>query len=35
MTLTFTTYATKITEEKVFKDPIHRYIHVRDQVVWI
>src|SRR5699024_5452692 len=20
--------------EKVFKDPIHRYIHVRDQVIW-
>lgn len=34
-TLTFTTYATqKLPEEKVFKDPIHRYIHVRDQVIW-
>lgn len=33
--MTFTTYATqKLPEEKVFKDPIHRYIHVRDQVVW-
>ncbi|MGN7476903.1 HD domain-containing protein [Solibacillus silvestris] len=30
-----TTYAkTKLQEEKVFKDPVHRYIHVRDQVVW-
>ncbi|MGM9985891.1 MAG: HD domain-containing protein [Bacillaceae bacterium] len=28
-------YATeKLTEEKVFKDPVHRYIHVRDQVIW-
>jgi uncharacterized protein len=24
----------KLVEEKVFKDPVHRYIHVRDQVVW-
>src|SRR5699024_9091632 len=32
---TLTTYATqKLHEEKVFKDPIHRYIHVRDQVIW-
>ncbi|SDB81653.1 hypothetical protein SAMN05421734_101120 [Pelagirhabdus alkalitolerans] len=21
-------------EEKVFKDPVHRYIHVRDRVIW-
>ncbi|MBM7634466.1 HD domain-containing protein [Geomicrobium sediminis] len=21
-------------EEKVFKDPVHRYIHVRDQLIW-
>ena len=29
------TYATqKLVEEKVFKDPVHRYIHVRDQVIW-
>lgn len=29
------TYAkTKLQEEKVFKDPVHRYIHVRDQVIW-
>ncbi|WP_227394530.1 HD domain-containing protein [Jeotgalibacillus aurantiacus] len=29
------TYAMqKLAEEKVFKDPVHRYIHVRDQVVW-
>ena len=28
-------YATqKLSEEKVFKDPVHRYIHVRDQVIW-
>ncbi|MET0786177.1 MAG: HD domain-containing protein, partial [Paenisporosarcina sp.] len=28
-------YATqKMAEEKVFKDPVHRYIHVRDQVIW-
>ncbi|WP_347252752.1 hypothetical protein, partial [Staphylococcus auricularis] len=25
---------TKLKEEKVFKDPIHRYIHVEDQVIW-
>ncbi len=24
----------KLSEEKVFKDPVHRYIHVRDQVIW-
>ena len=24
----------KMLEEKVFKDPIHRHIHVRDQVIW-
>jgi len=24
----------KLNEEKVFKDPVHRYIHVRDQVIW-
>ncbi|QHJ70446.1 HD domain-containing protein [Planococcus halotolerans] len=24
----------KLAEEKVFKDPVHRYIHVRDQVIW-
>ena len=29
------TYATqKLVEEKVFKDPVHRYIHVHDQVIW-
>jgi uncharacterized protein len=28
-------YATqKLSEEKVFKDPVHRYIHVKDQVIW-
>ncbi|WP_251943378.1 MULTISPECIES: HD domain-containing protein [Staphylococcus] len=33
--LTLSTYATqKLHEEKVFKDPIHRYIHVKDQVIW-
>lgn len=25
---------TKLSEEKVFKDPVHRYVHVRDQVIW-
>ncbi|WP_059104183.1 HD domain-containing protein [Shouchella shacheensis] len=24
----------KLHEEKVFKDPVHRYIHVRDQLIW-
>lgn len=24
----------KLPEEKVFKDPVHRYVHVRDQVIW-
>ncbi|MFP7201911.1 HD domain-containing protein [Lysinibacillus halotolerans] len=24
----------KLLEEKVFKDPVHRYVHVRDQVIW-
>ncbi|CAM3137341.1 HD domain-containing protein [Filibacter tadaridae] len=24
----------KLPEEKVFKDPVHRYIHVRDKVIW-
>lgn len=24
----------KMPEEKVFKDPVHRYIHVRDRVIW-
>ncbi|WP_090396417.1 HD domain-containing protein [Natribacillus halophilus] len=23
-----------LQEEKVFKDPVHRYIHVRDQLIW-
>jgi uncharacterized protein len=26
--------AEKLTEEKVFKDPVHRYVHVRDRVIW-
>lgn len=26
--------AEKLNEEKVFKDPVHRYVHVRDQVIW-
>ncbi|MBM4761587.1 HD domain-containing protein [Bacillus sp. B15-48] len=26
--------AEKLHEEKVFKDPVHRYIHVRDRVIW-
>lgn len=24
----------RLEEEKVFKDPVHRYIHVRDQLIW-
>ncbi|GAF64364.1 hypothetical protein BTS2_1257 [Bacillus sp. TS-2] len=24
----------KLDEEKVFKDPVHRYIHVRDELIW-
>lgn len=23
-----------LSEEKVFKDPVHRYIHVRDELIW-
>lgn len=23
-----------LSEEKVFKDPVHRYIHVRDKLIW-
>ncbi|MEH7272081.1 HD domain-containing protein [Neobacillus vireti] len=26
--------AEKLNEEKVFKDPVHRYVHVRDRVIW-
>ncbi|GEN35308.1 MULTISPECIES: HD domain-containing protein [Aneurinibacillus] len=26
--------AERLREEKVFKDPVHRYIHVRDQLIW-
>ncbi|GGA63945.1 HD domain-containing protein [Ornithinibacillus halotolerans] len=24
----------QLHEEKVFKDPVHRYVHVRDRVIW-
>ncbi|MCT2538269.1 HD domain-containing protein [Aquibacillus koreensis] len=24
----------QLDEEKVFKDPVHRYVHVKDQVIW-
>ena len=24
----------KLSEEKVFKDPVHRYVHVRDLAIW-
>lgn len=24
----------KLSEEKVFKDPVHRYVHVQDRVIW-
>ncbi|WP_413377808.1 HD domain-containing protein [Alkalihalobacillus sp. 1P02AB] len=27
-------YYKKLDEEKVFKDPVHRYIHVRDELIW-
>ena len=26
--------AEQLHEEKVFKDPVHRYVHVRDKVIW-
>jgi HD superfamily phosphohydrolase len=26
--------AEKLNEEKVFKDPVHRYIHVQDRAIW-
>ncbi len=26
--------AEKLYEEKVFKDPVHRYIHVKDRAIW-
>lgn len=33
--MALSSYATsKLAEEKVFKDPIHRYIHVNDQLIW-
>ncbi len=27
-------YQRQLNEEKVFKDPVHRYIHVRDELIW-
>ena len=24
----------QLDEEKVFKDPVHRYVHVKDRVIW-
>ncbi|KGX93846.1 hypothetical protein N781_01220 [Pontibacillus halophilus JSM 076056 = DSM 19796] len=24
----------QLNEEKVFKDPVHRYVHVRDRIIW-
>ncbi|MCM3760013.1 HD domain-containing protein [Alkalihalobacillus oceani] len=27
-------YYRQLEEEKVFKDPVHRYIHVRDELIW-
>ncbi|MBM7551815.1 HD domain-containing protein [Thalassobacillus pellis] len=24
----------QLNEEKVFKDPVHRYVHIRDRVIW-
>ena len=33
--MTMSDYSRKqLQEEKVFKDPVHRYVHVRDQVIW-
>ncbi|MBF7017771.1 HD domain-containing protein [Staphylococcus durrellii] len=33
--MTYSTYASQqLPEEKVFKDPIHRYVHVKNQIVW-
>ncbi|GAA6817490.1 HD domain-containing protein [Helicobacter pylori] len=33
--MTYSTYASQqLPEEKVFKDPIHRYIHVKKQIIW-
>ena len=29
-----TNHSGKLSEEKVFKDPVHRYIHVRDRLIW-
>ncbi|MGK0537412.1 hypothetical protein ACSG5Z_32380, partial [Bacillus sp. 'calajunan'] len=23
-----------LSETKVFKDPVHKYVHVRDRVIW-
>ncbi|WP_458383382.1 HD domain-containing protein [Staphylococcus caledonicus] len=35
ISLTQTSYVDqKLAEEKVFKDPIHKYIHVKDQLIW-
>ncbi|WP_088104463.1 HD domain-containing protein [Halalkalibacter urbisdiaboli] len=27
-------YYGQLSEEKVFKDPVHRYIHVKDELIW-
>jgi HD superfamily phosphohydrolase len=32
--VTLTRSFQKLNEEKVFKDPVHRYIHVRDRLIW-
>ena len=33
--MTQSSYTTsKLAEEKVFKDPIHRVYHVKDQLIW-
>ena len=35
MNLIQSSYVTKkLAEEKVFKDPIHKYVHVKDQLIW-
>lgn len=33
--MTQSSYVTKkLAKEKVFKDPIHKYVHVKDQLIW-
>src|SRR5690625_7684806 len=34
MNIHMTYKSEKLSEVKVFKDPVHRYVHVRDRVIW-